>query len=571
LPSPTAASITVRETLGLLDGAFASLSAGVARGEYALWLGSGLSRDRVIGLNGVLHRIIEFLRIRVDAANVNCPYKKALDEVLGHADLSADEKGRVSYSVDSATWPDLAIILQRLAKEYSRVLDVTVAGQVADYLLWDATSFPVTFSNEEPDAEHLCVGILAIEGVISEIASANWDGLLEAAAIELGHGDTLYRVCVTGADFRGPPAASRLLKFHGCAFRAIENEELYRPLLIARWSQIVVWMVNGGFELMKQELVRLAAQARTLMIGMSAQDTNIQQMFGAAEDLLAWSWSDDPPAHVFAEDKIGTDQRAVLQISYKGAFAPNEAAILSRSCIRAYAKPLLVALVLKVISSKLCALMREVAAPGLAPADFEQLAQGIDRLRNLAAEEAQNDKLGFVRALVRHLARAKAMLQEGRSATDARPPYRPISHRPVHLAPGDLNLTPTGQREAANALALLGLGHEAGHWVVQVDDPGNPRSGAIRVTSTNGTARVMFVAHTTQAVRLFKDGVYFEEDEDVILIHSTERLPQQQRSPSRKIGRPGKPGARHIEIAGLLQSASDLADLNLRFRREVAL
>jgi hypothetical protein len=207
------------------------MSAGVARGEYSLWLGSGLSRDRVIGLNGVLHKLIEFLRTRIDPANVNCTYKKALDDVLEQANLSAEERGRASYLADSATWLDLAIILQRLAKQYSKVLDVTVAGEVEDHLLWDATSFPITFSTEEPDAEHLCVGILALEGVIPQIASANWDGLLEAAAIELGQRETLYRVCVTGADFRGPPAAARLLKFHGCALSLTlaNSEQAHRP------------------------------------------------------------------------------------------------------------------------------------------------------------------------------------------------------------------------------------------------------------------------------------------------------------------------------------------------------
>jgi hypothetical protein len=294
-------------------------------------------------------------------------------------------------------------------------------------------------------------------------------------------------------------------------------------------------------------------------------------MFGAAEHLLAWNWSDDPPPHVFAEDAIGTDQRVILQISYKDAFARSEAAILDRSCVRAYGKPLLVALVIKVITSKICALMREVTAPGFGPADFDQLTRGIDSLRNLAAEAAEPDRLAYVRALVRHLTRAKAILQEGESPSNATARYRPITHRPTHIAPGDPNLTPTGQREAANALALLGLGHEARYWAVQADDPDNPRSGAIRVTSPNGSARIMFVAHTTQAIRLFKDGVYSEDDEDVILIHSTERVQPQQRSPSREIGRLGKLRARHIEMSEMLQTANGFADLNLRFRQEMAL
>jgi hypothetical protein len=120
--------------------------------------------------------------------------------------------------------------------------------------------------------------------VITEIASANWDGLLEAAAIELGHGETLYRVCVTGADFRGPAAAARLLKFHGCALRAIKEEVEYRPLLIARWSQIMEWIGDARFAVMREELVSSALRKRTLMVGMSAQDPNIQQVFVLAGD-----------------------------------------------------------------------------------------------------------------------------------------------------------------------------------------------------------------------------------------------------------------------------------------------
>ncbi len=323
---------------------------------------------------------------------------------------------------------------------------------------------------------------------------------------------------------------------------------------------------------MKQELVSLASRSRTLMIGMSAQDPNIQQLFELAQGRLAWNWSDDPPAHVFAEEQIGTDQKVILRISYRDDFNLNEEAILKRSCIKAYAKPLLAALVLKVISSKLRALIMELGAPNLMLADLEYLGRGIDRLRNLAAEVTNGNKLLFVRALVRHLSRAKAMLQDGLSLTDAVLPYRPISRQPIHLGSLDANLPASGQAEAAGALALFGLGHEAGHWAIQLDDPGDPRSGAIRAASSIGTARVIFVAHTTQAVRLLKDGVYSEDDDDdVILVHSTEIILPQPRSPSRSFGRTGRRGIRQIEVAQLFRSASSLADLNLCFRQELGL
>jgi hypothetical protein len=571
-PDPTAASISVRQTLDLLDGVFANLCAGVERGEYALWLGSAISRERVSALNGVLSKLVEFLRSRIDPANLNCPFQIALDRVLRFATLSAEEKGRIDLATNSATWPDLPIILQRLATQYSHVLDVTVAGQpAADYLLWEGIDFVHTFANEEPDAEHLCVGVLALEGVISEIVSANWDGLLEAAAVELRGQSDFYRVCVTGIDFRGPAAAARLLKFHGCALRAIEDEAIYRPLLIARWSQIVGWAANHNFEMMKQELAALAARARTLMIGMSAQDPNIQQLFQIARGRATWQWAENPPPHVFAEDEIGEGQRTILQISYEPDFHAHEIDIVSRSCIRAFGKPLLAALMLNVIFSKYCALLSEADAPHMRPADFARLCAGLERLRNLAAEAAEPDRLFFVRAFVRHSSRARAMLQDGQAHVHLTLPYRPISDRPIHQTPNDANLRSTGQREAANALALLGLGLDAGDWTLTIDDPGQINSGAIRVRSALSEARVIFVAHGGAALNLFDSGVYREDDDDVIIIHSTTIVTAQQRSPSRTYGRPGRQGARHVDMSQLLRQATSAIDLQDRFRNEASI
>jgi hypothetical protein len=155
LPPPNAATISVRQTIELLDGPFASLAAAFNRGEYALWLGSAISRERVAALNGVLSKLIEFLRIRITAAD-ECPYRRALNQVIDIANPSEHERGRISFAQDSAAWPDLPVLLKRLAEKYSTVLAVSVEGQPdADYLLWEGTDFAHTFANEEPDAEHL--------------------------------------------------------------------------------------------------------------------------------------------------------------------------------------------------------------------------------------------------------------------------------------------------------------------------------------------------------------------------------------------------------------------------------
>jgi hypothetical protein len=48
--APHAASISVSETLALLDGQFEVFAKGVAEDRYVLWLGSGISFGRVGGL-----------------------------------------------------------------------------------------------------------------------------------------------------------------------------------------------------------------------------------------------------------------------------------------------------------------------------------------------------------------------------------------------------------------------------------------------------------------------------------------------------------------------------------------
>lgn len=129
--------------------------------------------------------------------------------------------------------------------------------------------------------------MLVLEGVVLDLATANWDGLLEAAMVELGRPNETFRVAVTGGDLHGPPGIGTLYKFHGCANRAIENEADYRPLLVAREAAITHWAQNQRFTQMREQLRALIARSRTLMIGLSGQDTNIQQLFGAN----GWVWN----------------------------------------------------------------------------------------------------------------------------------------------------------------------------------------------------------------------------------------------------------------------------------------
>ncbi|MCJ7871482.1 SIR2 family protein [Phaeobacter sp. J2-8] len=264
---PTAKSISVAETIELLDGPLSSFSEGFQAGLYALWLGSGISRERVVGLDGVLAKLLENLRLRI--TGTDCEHRRTLQSILGLADLSAGEMSQVDLNQPVASWPIQGILIDRLWNKYSKVLGSEVQGQSFDYLLWDVLDFPGTFSAQRADAEHLAIAMLVLEGVVSDLATANWDGLLEAAMVELGRPSETFRVAVTGGDLHGPPGIGTLYKFHGCAKRAIENEAQYRSLLVARETAITHWGQNANFTQMRQQLRALIARSRTLMIGLS--------------------------------------------------------------------------------------------------------------------------------------------------------------------------------------------------------------------------------------------------------------------------------------------------------------
>lgn len=565
----TAASISVKETLAFFDGKFAGLSKGVAQGEYAFWLGSGISRDRVIGLDGVLAKLIEFLRTRATAA-ANCGYRLALEKIIAMASPSAEERAAIDLSQPSSTWASLQDILKRLWNQYSAVLSVEIPGEKLDYLLWVGLDFPNTFAAQPADAEHLAISMLALEGVVTELATANWDGLLEAAMQELGYDETFYRITVTGEDLRNPAAAAILYKFHGCALRAISDEAGYRPLLVARTAQITGWKSNETFKIVRDQLGALVQRSRTLMIGMSAQDENIKHLFASMNAQKGWKWTDQPPAIVFSAQELGDDQKNVLIGAYGEAdYEAHRDDICEAARLQAYAKPLLLGLLLHVLAAKLEVLAGDANAANLDQAARDAIAQGIRALRDRVADAGDADRPALARAIASGLARARHQLQNGTSASGMQV-YFPLDGEPVHRMKNKLALKSSGQREAAVALGLIGLEEQAANWVSSIDDPADPRTGALRLTSPNASTRVFFAANDDTVTSLLDEGAFDEDDSDAVVICSGRVSERQQRSPSASM-RSGAIGPRYVAFGPMLGDAADLDDLRDRFRSEVGL
>lgn len=564
---PPAATISVRNTLDFLDGPFASFARGIIEDRYALWLGSGISRGRVDGLHNVIRRVLTYLQQRVTTGDASCRFRVALEEILELVHKTANLDCQVS------DWEDLDETLQSLVPNYEKLLNVTVKGEEPDFLLWEAVNVREVFADPgaTPDAEHLCTAILALEGVASDIATANWDGLIELSVAQLGGNDSILTVCVTGEDLRLPASRSRLYKFHGCAIRARDDEEHYRPLLISRLPQIHGWVTDPSNAAMAGKLISIIVGKPTLMVGLSAQDANILHIFNQAKAQLPWTWPADMPAYVFAENNLGPDQLGLLECVYKDYYTVDTRTDIRQSAlIQAFAKPLLLALVLYICCAKLRRLVEKTESPTLSAAELNEISSGLYALRNIVANSVEPDHFGFMRNFIAHTGKLFTLFKEGIQPQDTQH-YQPISATPVQQMDTDPALPQSGLRELAVAVSLFGNGVENNIWNLKLSEPTDPKTGALIAEGGSGPARVFFAANSHAALRLHTEGYLSDDEEDVIVVHSLDMPPKMARGPSASRGRSGRTQERAVSIAQLLNGPTSAADLLQRFREEVAL
>lgn len=544
----------------------------VANGRYVFWLGSGVSRGRVHGLDGVVQRVLEFLQQKAEHEGPGSPHLDALEEAIELAELRPEEHARIDLSHPVASWPDLAVLVSSLVGKYSEMLGIDVDGQPADYLLWEGVDVRSTYPRAgAPDSEHLAIAVLVLEGVLTEAPSANWDGLIESALAELADPTAVLQVVVLDEDLQESPGVLRLIKFHGCAVRAADDPDTYRDALIARASQISDWAGANETAAIRGELVSLATTKPTLMIGLSAQDENIKAVFSHARARMQWRWSSDLPAHVFAGDRLGRDHVNILKIVYRDDYQGNEAAIAATALIRAYGAQLLTALVLQVAVAKLRAFLAACDAPRLGASDHDALHGGIRFLRDLAAAHADDGRLAFIRGFIETQTRALTLFRSGKEPATGTAPYQPIGSQPVARIPVEPGLETSGMREFAAGLGLIGREVGTGEWSIDLAGTAQGRRGALRLATAAAESAVFFAANPRAGVELEVSGAAPAHAEDVVVLHSTgpvERLP---RSPHGRFGRTGRSGARHVDMYELLREAEDLLDLERRFRQEAAL
>lgn len=370
-------------------------------------------------------------------------------------------------------------------------------------------------------------------------------------------------------DLRQPKLTGQLIKFHGCAILAVSDEAHYRPFLIARFSQINRWAAAAENRAVVGRLTDIAVSKPTLMMGLSAQDSNIQAFFASAETTMRWPWPGDRPSFVFSGDQVGADQEALLRNVYRQAYtATTRDQINEQSLVKSYANPLLMALLLSVICDKLRNMV-ELVEGTLDLNGKDAIKQGIVSLRNYVSNLDNGDRLDFVKSFADQTSRMMTMFRDGAAGTAPRR-YNPLTSTPLHQIAGDQNIPSSGLAEVAVIAGVLGIGIENGVWTLAGVDPADPSAGIVRVSTATASTKMVLAAHGRAAIRLQQNG-HIVNDEDAVLVYSAEKPPTMPRSPRSSPGRTGHLGLREVSMYDLLQMTTNVEELIQHFREEAAI
>ncbi|AZO34217.1 MAG: hypothetical protein EOS76_01305 [Mesorhizobium sp.] len=582
--APTADQITVQHVLAKFEAEFAPVARAVEDGEFALWVGSGISRQAP-NLGNLIERAFDYLRQRAVDPETAATYMPALEEALVLAEIEPASV-QAQFGQALAAWPQHGDIINRLWTNYSRVLDIRIAGQDADFVLWEAIDVRRAFEHPAPPAaEHLCIAVLILEGAVQAVASANWDGFIEAAIERVSNGvPGVLQVVVDPDQLRGPAGRARLLKFHGCIVHATREPLTFRRYLTGSRTQIMDWPETAAFAAMRNEVVGLATTHKTLVLGLSIQDNNLQTIFARAKEVHAWPWPCAPhaPAHIFCENTIQQGQRDVLRLSYGDGYNHDPAAVHEATLLRAWGEKVLIALVLKLIGDKLTRLMElSLNAMGKGPIAVV-LGPLIKSLRDDIAGLAvpvpgSKDRTAFTNLAISLWSRMLSLFRSGTLPVNPEA-YEALTSSTLNLIAADQNAQAMGLGRLGVALALLQYGRAAGHWQLSQPTSSDLISGAMTAKASRPGAvnRPLFlVKSATDAIALQSDGAF--ANDNAIIVHADDTWHRMTggSASARRVraapGRTGRVGEIHVSLGDLLSRCGDAVMLQQEFVSEMIL
>ncbi|WP_146087862.1 SIR2 family protein [Rathayibacter sp. AY1D2] len=537
----------------------------VADGKRVLWLGSGISRDQVPDLVELIARVLRFLRDRAASGESDAgTHSDALLEILD--DYLAHERPR--YESDPTNWEPLS--LEALRDQYSRVLGTGVAGKPNDYLLIEGAGLPDLYGDPtlNPGPTHKLIAMLISEGVITTLASGNWDGLVEKALKEISATNALLDVYVNVDDPRSAQGHAEIAKFHGCAVRTLNDSARYRDKIIATAAQISRLHGDVSYEHMRDHLRNITTRTRSLVLGLSVQDSDLLEIFQAAASRSPWRWEASHPAYLFAEPTVLPSQRNVLEVAYGPEFGRDRPNILERSALGAYAGPVTAALLIEVLASKLAEALRQHRNLPINTTPF--LIEGIRRIVLRIVLAFGRDEILLTDFLLSEY--SDFLRTYFGPATIGAAKYIPFARGTKSELRTNFNTIAAGVDLLGVAVGMIGLGEKTGRWRISLKSgTTGSRVRLSRVGSTIETTLVV-VRGAREAIAAMASDDWVRGSENMVLLQMEVGSAASARSPGGRIGRGRKIRARReLAWSAISDSAVDVDDLMTRFETGASL
>ncbi len=464
----SASDATLSTGLGLLTSDWQWVADGLLSGQYSLWIGSAVSKDCFPDLWQLLRRLLSTLHEHRD----NKRYERCLREIL---DIAGE--GRRDLSRSPAEWDDLdSAILPLLVRSYSRVLGITIDGEAEDVIAWDLLKVQEVYDDPEvePDADHRLIALLIAEGVVRKVVTTNWDPLIEDAFAAC-HGDSAgsgLTVVAGGSQVHDtqPPV---IYKIHGCARHMRRQPDLHRRWLVATESQIRGWYDDDEWQAFRDQVEVLIRNSRSLFIGLSAQDENLQVIYRRAVTPFVEESAFERQRVVFAKPELEYEQKEILKALYRGhdgGYTRDVRAIDRKTALPLFSKPLLGSLYVRCLLEKLRTLYDSGPADEHTPDRDRMVDEGLAAFRQLLIDRYDGiaDPTQRWRRLVQELPRAVSrfvrLFYSEELAAETSWEYRVLNRGDLRQLKSDENLRYSGLHRLVLILAALQSGNRDGRW-----------------------------------------------------------------------------------------------------------
>jgi hypothetical protein len=322
---------------------------------------------------------------------------------------------------------------------------------------------------------------------------------------------------------------------------------------------------------MMNRLSQLFTVSSSLFVGLSVQDANIQSFFNQGIEDLGRSWPVAPPAIVFAEETLHHNHSLVLQVAYGDDFGPNQGEIETSALLGAYAKPVLLALVLFVLTDKLCVLIESAIGASLASDVVERVRADLRSLRDAVGVLGTGDSRSFVEAMAAVISFALGVFRTGKVPDSSGINYQSISAYPVREAHLHSDFPSLTFGRLGIALSLLSRGASERAWNLRPGSAANPNDGVVSVTTSRATSRVFVVSDSRALSQLGVSGIIDLRDNDLVVLQAEAPQVPSTRSPRPHYGRTGTTGARQVDLENLCATVTNADELFEAFALEAAL